>query len=180
MAAFKQVRKPFYLAPMYGLRNLAHETLPVKKLTQISAIFANRSAALCKGIGSLFDDESETAEKFRERAAKMDFTAAKLLKLNRSIFKPNSIDFRLRRNLWRLGKSLVKGSKFFVKFVAQEYMKHVTGDDGIPPYVNWELSKNKTGIYVVCVYVCVLSSYLSIYLSIYLPIYVTYLICICI
>ena len=148
LAVHKRISKPFYLAPFYTIQHAVHKTLPAKKLTQISACVANRSAALMRGIGRLFDEDSETAGKFRERSASIDYIADKLVKLNRARFKPNSIDFRMRRNSWRFAKGLVKGGKFLGSFLRQKLTEIITGDDGMAPYIHWELSKNKIEIRV--------------------------------
>ena len=148
LSVHKQIGKPFYMAPFYLIQHAVHKTLPAKKLLQISACVANRSAALMRGIGRLFDEDSETANKFRERSASIDYVADKLVKMNRERFKPHSIDFRIRRDTWRFLKSLYKGGKFMGRYFRDKIKELITGESGLAPYISWELSNNKTDIRV--------------------------------
>lgn len=133
-------------APGRAVSRMVHSSLPAKKLLQVSAVLANRTAAAMRSVAGLFDEDSSSAERMRLRAARADYLALNLVKANRAKFTPNSLDFRLRRNCWRFLKTVYKGSKFAAKFVYEKANALVTGGNELNEYCKWEMSQTKVEI----------------------------------
>ena len=93
----KVVTLSSYAQPLQALTRSVTRSVYAQKTVSVAAVLTHKTSALCKYVGSLFDEESDTATAMRIRSARLFIRERQLLKLCRLPVTVESLDFALRR-----------------------------------------------------------------------------------
>jgi hypothetical protein len=144
-SVYKMVPHKFYAKPVVAAAKAVLTSWAPQKAIQIHAINTHNSARLSAYLSTLFDAESDTGMRLKERSAELQAKRDNILRLSRQVVDMN-YDFTMRRKFWKLCKSRAEA---FVRFLRMMKSRAdaASGDEAAAlNFEVWDASENKVPI----------------------------------